>query len=62
MRGGVLTWEYTLDAELYDVLTETVWDMLTVADSDGRVSTYSRETEFGAWDLWCRKYVLLGYR
>ena len=60
MRGGVLIWEYTRDETLLAVLTGTVRDMLTVAEADGRVSSYSRETEFDGWDLWCRKYVLLG--
>lgn len=60
MRGGALVYEYTRDDELYDVLTETVRDMLTVAEEDGRVSTYSREVEFNGWDMWCRKYVILG--
>ncbi|MBR4863311.1 MAG: glycoside hydrolase family 127 protein [Oscillospiraceae bacterium] len=60
MRGGALVYAYTRNPELFSVLTETVEDMLTVADSDGRVSSYSREGEFDAWDLWCRKYVLLG--
>ena len=60
MRGGALVYEYTQNPELYSVLTETVKDMLTVADRDGRVSSYAREQEFDAWDLWCRKYVLLG--
>ena len=59
LRGGSLVYEFTRDEELYDVLTETVRDMLTVADSDGRVSTYDRETEFNGWDMWCRKYVIL---
>ena len=59
MRGGCLVYEYTKDGELYDVLTETVKDMLTTADDDGRVSSYIREQEFDAWDLWCRKYVIL---
>ena len=60
MRGGTLVYAYTRNEELYDVLTESVRDMLTVAESDGRVSTYAREKEFDAWDLWCRKYVILG--
>ena len=60
MRGGALVYSYTKNPELYSVLTETVEDMLTVADPDGRVSTYVRDGEFNAWDLWCRKYVLLG--
>lgn len=60
MRGGVTVYEYTQSEELYRVLTETVEDMLTVAEADGRVSSFSRETEFDAWDIWCRKYVFLG--
>ena len=59
MRGGALIYEFTRDEELYNVLTESVRDMLTVAESDGRVSTYSRESEFNGWDMWCRKYVIL---
>ena len=60
IRGAILIYEYTKDESLYELLTETVRDMLTVAEEDGRVSTYTREMEFNAWDVWCRKYVLLG--
>ena len=60
IRGAVLVYQYTGDGELYESLTETVRDMLTAAEPDGRVSSYSREREFDGWDLWCRKYVLLG--
>ncbi len=60
MRGAAMVYEYSQNQEFYRVLTETVEDMLTVAEADGRVSSFSRETEFDAWDLWCRKYVLLG--
>ncbi len=59
MRGGVLIYEYTQDPALYQVLTDSIRDMMTVAESDGRVSSYSRETEFDSWDLWGRKYVIL---
>lgn len=60
MRGAVMVYEYSQNQELFKILTETVEDMLSVAEYDGRVSSFSRETEFDAWDLWCRKYVLLG--
>jgi len=60
MRGAVTVYQYSRDPALHRVLTETVRDMLTVAEADGRVSSFSRATEFEAWDLWCRKYVLLG--
>lgn len=35
------------------------YDMLTVAEIDGRVSSYPREQEFNGWDIWGRKYVIL---
>ncbi len=60
MRGAASVYAYTHSEKLYTVLEKTVRDMLTVADSDGRVSTYVRENEFSGWDIWCRKYVLLG--
>lgn len=60
IRGAILIYKYTADEELYEILTETVRDMLTVAEEDGRVSTFTRDMEFNAWDVWCRKYVLLG--
>ncbi len=59
MRGAVLVYEYTEDPQLYEILTESVRDMMTVAESDGRVSSYRREAEFDSWDLWGRKYVIL---
>jgi len=59
MRGAVLIYQYNRDEELFCILTDTVKDMITVG-GDGRVSTYSVETEFTSWDMWCRKYVLLG--
>ena len=60
MRGGAFVYSYTKNSELYNVLTETVEDILTAMDSDGRISTYSLDREFRGWDMWSRKYVLLG--
>ena len=60
MRGAVLIYKYTRDERLYGVLSESVRDMLTVIESDGFVSSYSRESELTGWDLWSRKYVILG--
>ncbi len=60
MRGACMTWEYTKDRELYAILAESVNMLLGAQEEDGRISTYSREAEFEGWDIWCRKYVLLG--
>ena len=60
MRGAASVYCYTGSERLYSVLEATVRDMLTVSEEDGRVSSYERENEFCGWDLWCRKYVILG--
>ena len=60
MRGACLVYSYTKNKQLYNILTQTVKDMMDSADADGRISTYSKETEADGWDMWCRKYVLLG--
>lgn len=60
MRGACLVYAYTRNTQLYDALEHTVTEMLDAADADGRISTYPREREFCGWDMWCRKYVLLG--
>ena len=64
MRGACFTYQYTQNPALYEVLEGTVRDLLTTQDSLGRFSTYSVEMElrgkFHGWDLWGRKYILLG--
>ena len=60
MRGAALVYQYTKNEELYDILTETVLDLLPRQDEFGRFSTYPVEDEYNGWDVWCRKYVLVG--
>ena len=60
MRGACFVYSYNKDQGLYELLAQTVRDMMSVVREDGRLSTYLQEQEFGGWDMWCRKYVLLG--
>lgn len=60
MRGACFVYAYERDEKLYEVLAETVRDMMSSADENGRISTYSKDHEFFGWDMWSRKYVLLG--
>ena len=60
MRGASLVYSYTKNPKLYDVLATTVEDMIESAEESGRISTYPVDKELDGWDLWCRKYVLLG--
>lgn len=60
MRGACFVYSYTQNAQLYQVLTQTITDMMDSADGNGRISSYAAGREFDGWDIWSRKYVLLG--
>ena len=60
MRGAALVYGCTKDQALYDVLEATVREILTRQDELGRISSYSVENELDGWDIWGRKYVMLG--
>ena len=60
MRGGVFVYKYTRDDKLYAILEKAVKGLLETQDELGRIATYTTDYEFIAWDLWCRKYVMLG--
>lgn len=60
MRGAVFVYTVTRDVELYRVMEETVRDLLTTQDDDGAFTTYASNIQFSKWDIWGRKYVLMG--
>ena len=60
MRGACFVYAGTQDGDLYALMESTVRDLMTRQEADGRVSSYSREHEFHGWDIWGRKYVMLG--
>ncbi len=61
MRGACMIVSYTKDDGFYRIIEGSVRDMLTTQDEFGRFSTYELENEFKSWDMWGRKYVLLGF-
>lgn len=60
MRGACFVYSYTKNKELYEILSRTIEEMINSADESGRISTYATNHEFDGWDVWGRKYVLLG--
>ncbi len=60
MRGASLTYRATNSDRLYRIMLASVRDLLTTQDSLGRITSYTVEREFFAWDMWSRKYVMLG--
>ena len=60
MRGACFTYTYTRNPKLYSMLCDTVEDMINLQEDNGRISSYAENHEFDGWDIWSRKYVLLG--
>ncbi len=60
MRGACFVYSYTRNADLYTMLRDTVADMMSTQEDSGRISSYGEYHEFDGWDIWERKYVLLG--
>ena len=62
MRGAAFVYSYTKNPELYKIMKETVLDLIASGreNEGGRISTYAKSHEFCHWDIWSRKYVMLG--
>lgn len=60
MRGSALIYAYCQDEELYEILVNAIEGLLATQEDNGRFSSYSKSVEFTGWDMWSRKYVLLG--
>ena len=60
MRGASMVIAYTKDENMYKILEASVRDMLSAQEHSGRISGYPAEREFERWDIWGRKYVMLG--
>ncbi len=60
MRGACMVYAYSGEEKLYDILKIAVNELLKEQDDFGRITTYSRQAEFSGWDMWTRKYVMLG--
>ena len=60
MRGACFVYSYSQNPQLYQVLTDTIKDILTAQDELGRISSYGIEHEFDAC-VYC-KMRWNGYR
>ena len=60
IRSAVYTWCSTQDTELKQLIDDSVADLLSTQSVDGCISSYPEEKQLEGWDIWGRKYVLLG--
>ena len=60
VRSAIRSWRCTRDPELLEMIRETVQDLCSTQTPDGCLSTYPDELHTTQWDIWGRKYAMLG--
>ena len=60
MLGAVASWEYTYDPELMAIMDQAVINLLKTQLPSGYIGNYPPENQLTNWDIWGRKYTLLG--
>ena len=60
VRSAIRSWRGEPDPELLKRIQETVADIISTQTADGCISSYPAELQTQEWDIWGRKYVLIG--
>ena len=58
--AAVLAYAYQPTPERLARLQENAREIIKTQDADGYLGTYDSQHRLTVWDVWCRKYVLLG--
>jgi len=58
--SAMLAYGYKPEEAYREIINASLKEILETQEKDGRISSYSREKTFDMWDIWGRKYVLLG--
>ena len=60
MRAAVTAAFSSGDPELRSIIDKSVANIMAAQTPDGCISSYPEEKQLSAWDIWGRKYVILG--
>lgn len=60
MLGTVAAWEYMHDSVLMEHMSMSVRSLIGTQLTNGYIGNYPIENQLTNWDIWGRKYVLLG--
>lgn len=60
VRSAILSLRGQADLELLELIKRTVADLISTQTEDGCISSYPLELQTLDWDIWGRKYVLIG--
>ncbi len=60
MLSAAKAYQYTGDARLYDSMKSSVYGIMATQSGDGYIGNYAPGYHLKAWDVWGRKYTMLG--
>jgi DUF1680 family protein len=60
MLSAVAAWKYNQDSELMEIMNYAVEGLLKTQLENGYIGNYGPENQLTAWDIWGRKYSMLG--
>ena len=58
--SAIAAYEYNHDPELHKIIQEAVSGLIDTQTPDGYIGNYSPDAQLQHWDIWGRKYTLLG--
>jgi DUF1680 family protein len=58
--SAIAAYEYNHDPEMLKIIQNAVSGLLATQTSDGYIGNYSKEAQLQHWDIWGRKYTMLG--
>ena len=58
--SAIAAYEYNHDPEMLKIILDAVSGLLDTQTSDGYIGNYSPDAQLQHWDIWGRKYTMLG--
>ena len=60
VQGAIASYRYNRDAELYDIIRKSAEAIMATQTPNGYIGTYRDDMHLNQWDIWGRKYTMLG--
>jgi DUF1680 family protein len=60
IQSAIASYDYNRDPEMLIIIKRAVYELLTTQMESGYIGNYSDKAQLQQWDIWGRKYTLLG--
>ena len=61
VRGACACYKAKPSSHLYRTIENSVFEMASLLEEDGTLSSYVKEERLSGWDVWSRKYAMIGF-